>query len=226
MGVEQDMRVRVKICGVRNEADLKAAVDAGADAIGLLVGQLHASPDFILPSTASRLAAKLPPYVTPIIVTHLTDPDAIMEIVVQTGITNIQLHGGSSVEQVAALRETMPLNSKLILAAHVSATRCELDFSGYLKLVDAILLDSRDGDRVGGTGAVHNWNISEAIARSCHLPVILAGGLNPSNVADAVRKVRPFAVDANSGLKAPDGSRSPELCAAFAKNAIGAFSAV
>ena len=214
--------MRVKICGVRNEADLKAAVKAGADAVGLLVGQLHASPDFILPSTASRLASKLPPYVTPVIVTHLTDPASIMEIVMQTGIASVQLHGGSSVEQVTLLRDLMPLNAKLILAVHVTGDSSP-DFSGFLRLVDAILLDSRDADRVGGTGYTHNWNISEAIAKSCPLPVILAGGLNPSNVAEAIKKVRPFAVDANSGLKASDGSRSPELCSSFVRNALGAF---
>ncbi len=215
--------MRVKICGVRNEADLKAAVQAGADAVGFLVGQLHASPDFILPSTASRLASRLPPYVTPVIVTHLTDPTAIMEIVMQTGVSSVQLHGGSFVDEVSQLRELLPLNAKLILSVHVTGDSCAFDFSEYLKLVDAILLDSRDSNRVGGTGATHDWNVSEAVARSCHLPVILAGGLNPANVADAIRKVRPFAVDANSGLKAPDGSRSPELCAAFVRNALGAF---
>ena len=217
--------MRVKICGVRNEADLRAAVKAGADAVGFLVGQLHASPDFIVPSSAGRLASKLPPYVTPVIVTHLTEPSSIMEIVMQTGITTVQLHGGSSVEQVALLRDMMPLNGKLILSVHVTGDSHSPDFTDYLKLVNAILLDSRDysTDRVGGTGLTHNWNLSVALALACPLPTILAGGLNPANVADAIKKVRPFAVDANSGLKAPDGSRSPELCSSFVRNALGAF---
>ncbi len=217
--------MRVKICGVRTDADLRVAVKAGADAIGLLVGQVHASPDFILTSTASRLAALLPPYVTPVIVTHLTEPASIMELVMQTGVTTVQLHGGSSPEEAALLRDMMPLNGKLILSVNLSPDSHSLDYRDYLKTVDAILLDSCDRahDKVGGTGVVCDWGQCAQIVKDCPLPVVLAGGLNPDNVSAAISKVRPFAVDANSGLRGSDGGRSLPLCSAFVRNALGAF---
>jgi len=217
--------MRVKICGVRTDADLRAAVKAGADAVGLLVGQVHASPDFILSSTASRLASLLPPYVSPVIVTHLTEPSSIMEIVMQTGVTTVQLHGGSSPEEAALLRDLMPVNGKLILSVNIGPDSHSLDYRDYLKIVDAILLDSCDrvNDRVGGTGLTCDWSQCAQIVKDCPLPVILAGGLKPENVATAIKKVRPFAVDANSGLRGEDGGRSPQLCADFVKNALEAF---
>mgnify|MGYP001147034611 FL=1 len=99
--------MRVKVCGIKTERDLETAVKAGADAVGFLVGQVHASHDFILASTAARLAGFLPPYVVPVIVTHLTAPDAVLDIVEQTSIQTIQLHGGSTVEEVAVLRDNL-----------------------------------------------------------------------------------------------------------------------
>ena len=79
--------MKVKICGVRNEKDMSIALEAGADALGFLVGQIHPSRDFVIASTAARLAAKLPPFVTPVVVTHYTDPEAVGEIIHQTSIS-------------------------------------------------------------------------------------------------------------------------------------------
>ena len=90
--------MRVKACGIKTERDLETAVKAGVDAVGFLVGQVHTSHDFILASTAARLVKFLPPYVVPVIVTHLTAPDAILDIVEQTSILTIQLHGRSTAE--------------------------------------------------------------------------------------------------------------------------------
>jgi phosphoribosylanthranilate isomerase len=92
--------MRIKICGIKTEADVELVIKSGADAAGLLVGQLHTSTDFILPSTALRLSGLLPPYITPVIVTHLVDAVSILDIVKKTGITTLQLHGGSSSEEV------------------------------------------------------------------------------------------------------------------------------
>lgn len=217
--------MRVKICGVRNEPDVAVAVKSGASAVGFLVGQVHASPDFILPSTASRLVALLPPFITPVIVTHLTEPESIMEIVLKTGVTTIQLHGGSAVPQVKKLSEIMPLNSKLILAAHILDNACSPELDDYYPFINAVLLDSynKKESMSGGSGVIHNWDISAEIVKNCPLPVILSGGLHGENVAEAIRIVRPYAVDANSNLKAEDGSRSLSKCRAFAAAARSAF---
>ena len=83
--------MRVKVCGIKTEQELETAVSAGADAVGFLVGQVHASHDFILASTAARLVRMLPPYVVPVLVTHLTKPETILELAEQTSIFTIQL---------------------------------------------------------------------------------------------------------------------------------------
>lgn len=214
--------MRVKICGIRNEADIEVVVKSDADAAGFLVGQLHPSPDFILPSTAARLSKHLPPYITPVIVTHLNEAEQINEIIYKTGIKTIQLHGGISLEELEKLFKLMPDSTKLIFATHVVSNRLEPDnYDDFLPMVDAMLLDSHnrvDGS-VGGTGMIHNWRVSAGIVNNCPKPVILAGGLGPDNVAEAVKTVRPYAVDANSGLKAGDGSRSLEACRNFVQNA-------
>ena len=218
--------MRVKICGIRNETELEIAVNAGADAVGFLVGQRFPSQDFILPEKAARLTALLPPFVTPVLVTHLTDPREILEIVEKTGIITIQLHGGSLPEQLPPLREYLGSTAKLIAALHVGTLPDEVSPlpAPYEPLADAFLLDSHDpvSGKVGGTGKTHNWQNSARITASVRRPVILAGGLAPDNVAEAVRTVRPYAVDANSALR-PFGVLDAKTASAFVRNALRAF---
>lgn len=219
--------MRVKICGITNETDLETAVNAGADAVGFLVGQRFPSPDFILPEKAARLTALLPPFVTPVLVTHLTEPQEILELYEKTGIAAIQLHGGSTPEQLCSLREYLGNSIKLIVALHVSSLPEHLsdpDPAPYEPQADAFLLDSYDPatGKVGGTGKTHNWQNSSRIAATVRRPVILAGGLNPDNVAEAVRTVRPYAVDANTGLR-PVGVLDVRIATAFVQNALRAF---
>ncbi len=219
--------MRVKICGIKNESELEIAVNAGADAIGFLVGQRFPSPDFILPDKATRLAALLPPFVTPVLVTHLTEPEEIAELIERTGVTTVQLHGGSSVEQVRTLRRCLGTGAKLILAVHVGQLPEEIspDPAPYAPFADAFLLDSYDSasGKVGGTGKTHNWQISARIVSAAARPVILAGGLTPENVVEAVRTVRPYAVDVNSGVH-PLGILDARISSAFVQNALHAFS--
>ncbi len=213
--------MRVKICGVRTDDDLAAAVGSGADAVGFLVGQIHASPDFILPGTACRLAQMLPPYMSPVIVTHLVEAEPILEILDKTQIFNVQLHGGSSLDQVKKTRENLPSSGKIILALHVVDGQVQPEIDQFIPYVNAVVVDSynRNTGQVGGTGKTHDWLKSAEFASRCKLPVILAGGLNPSNVAEAIRIVRPYGVDANSGMKDENRNCSPRLCRDFVRNA-------
>lgn len=213
--------MRVKLCGIRRQEDLAAVVAADADAAGFLVGQLHASDDFILPSTAARLAGQLPPYITPVLVTHLTRAEEIAVLVEKSGIGTVQLHGGVRLGEVRKLHDQLPLGAKLILAVHVVGGRLEPEPEDFYPLVGAILLDScnRVTGQTGGTGRVHDWKASAAFVKHCPRPVVLAGGLNPDNVAEAIRTVRPFGVDANTGLKGEGGGRDSGKCRAFVVNA-------
>lgn len=213
--------MRVKICGVKTEKDIEVVVRSGADAVGFLVGQIHASTDFIIASTAARLASMLPPFISPVLVTHLTDPESVLELIAKTGIQTIQLHGGCSVEEVLAIKKKIIDIGKIILAVHIHDNECIPELDDYYPYIDAVLLDSYNKAKglVGGTGEIHNWNLSAKIINNCPKPVVLAGGLNPENVSDAIITTAPFAVDANTGLKSDDGSRCPIKCHAFVKNA-------
>ncbi len=212
---------RVKICGIRNEDDLRIAVAAGADAVGFLVGQVHASPSFILPGTAARLATALPPYIQPVLVTHLTEPEEIVDLVGRTGIYTIQLHGGSTPEQVAALRDKLIPQAKLIVAAHLREDKQILDLMDFYSVADDILLDSclPEERKVGGTGIICDWELAAKFTAGSLVPITLAGGLAADNVADAIRKVKPFAVDANSRLRDAEGRLDYEKAVAFCRTA-------
>jgi phosphoribosylanthranilate isomerase len=213
--------MRIKICGIKTEADVDIVNKSGADAAGFLVGQLHTSTDFILPSTAARLSMMLAPFITPVIVTHLIDAVSILDMVDKTGITTIQLHGGNSPEDVRKICDTLRETGKIIYAVHIIKGEIVPSLEEYYPFIDAILLDSYNMStgQVGGTGQIHDWALSAQIVRTSQVPVILAGGLNPSNVGEAIRTVNPYGVDANSGLKNHEGGRDRELCNAFVENA-------
>jgi len=218
--------LKIKICGIKTAEDIKAVIDSDADAVGFLIGQLHASKDFILPSTAARLVEMLPPYISPVIVTHLFESDPILEIVLKTGITTIQLHGKCPVEEVKKLRDALPLNSKLIISTYSVDSCCEPDPSEYYSYVDAVLLDcyNREPSMIGikeqESTKYHNWAFAAEFVQKCPLPVILAGGLNPENVAEAIKTVKPFGIDANNGLRdETSGERSLKKCREFVRKA-------
>jgi len=218
--------VKIKICGIKTAEDIQVVIDSDADAAGFLIGQLHASKDFILPSTAARLAEMLPPYISPVIVTHLFECDPILEIVLKTGITTIQLHGKCSIDEVKKLKDSLPLNSKIIISTYVVDNCCDPDPSDYYSYVDAVLLDSynREPGMIGlnekDPMKCHNWLFAAEFVKKCPLPVILAGGLTQENVADAIKTVKPFGIDANNGLKdeSSDG-RSLKKCREFVRKA-------
>ena len=214
--------MRIKICGIRNENDLRAALTASPDAVGFLVGQVHPSPDFILACTARRLARSLPPFVQPWLVTHYSRPEEVLGLAEDAAIRNLQLHGGSAPEEVSVIRDALPPCAKLVMAVHPEPQDSFRDYADYLPFIDAFLIDTLNPKtgQVGGTGVVGNWTRAARFVQESPVPVILAGGLTPTNVARAVERVRPYAVDVNTGVKAPsDRSESAALCRAFAEAA-------
>ena len=212
--------MKVKLCAIQCEADIAAVVDSGADYAGFLVGQSHASNDFITVDKARSLVKMLPDHVTPILVTHFTEPRQIEELCSEARIRTIQLHGNCSPEQISELRRLKD-GLFLIHVLHVGETALDAEYNRYSDVVDAFLLDSADlsRDMVGGTGLTHDWAKSADFVRRSAKPVFLAGGLHANNVGDAVTAVRPFAVDVNSGVKGIDGKRDAVRCLAFVQNA-------
>lgn len=206
--------MRIKVCGIRNLSDALTCIAAGVDALGFLVGITHVAEDKIDPTEARKLIAQLPPFVNTVAVTHLTNPYEIREIVLTTGTDTVQLHADILPEHIAVLRQLLPQH-KLIKCVHISGKEAIEAAKLWEPLVDALLLDSRTKERLGGTGLVHDWRISREIVEQSKKPVILAGGLTPENVADAIAVVRPYAVDANSGLEDSVGQKDAAKVRAF-----------
>jgi len=211
--------MRTKVCGIRNYEDAMTAIRAGADALGFLVGITHLAEDKISAEEAAQIIAKLPPFISTVMVTHLTDKEQIVETARFLKVNTVQIHDYIPPQDVAYVRENLP-GCKIIKAVHIinEAAAMEMMHS-FESVCDALLLDSRTKDRLGGTGIVCDWDVSRKIVAECAIPVILAGGLNHENVYDAVLKVRPFGVDANSGLETPDGWKDPVKIRNYASNA-------
>jgi len=210
--------VRVKICGIKSIDEVWMAVNAGANAFGLIVGATHKTEDVLKPEDANHILKKAPPYISSVLVTHLTTAKEILTIYMKVPACDIQLQDNISIDEIDRLRRDLK-HVKLIKAIHV-VNKDALETAKYFAPnVDALLLDSKTRFRIGGTGKVHDWNISRDIVESIEIPVILAGGLTPENVVEAIKKVRPFGVDVNTGVKFPDGSKDPQLVKDFVSHA-------
>jgi phosphoribosylanthranilate isomerase len=192
--------MRAKICGISSAEDISVALKAGADALGFLVGITHLAEDKISNEDAKILIQKLPPFVSTVAVTHLTNVKEIVELVKYLGVTTVQIHDYIAPVEVKQVRDMLP-GIKIIKAVHITAEDSIAVANSFVPFVDALLLDSRTKDRLGGTGMTHDWNISAKIVQEVKKPVILAGGLTADNVYDAVKKVKPFGVDVNSGVE-------------------------
>lgn len=212
------MTVRAKICGIRSPKDLRVARDAGADALGFISGVTHYSEDALTTEAARRLVRLVPPYISTVLVTHLVSAQDILALASEIGVDIIQVHGLVDVNTLAAVWEGAQGNYRVVGVVHVEDERAIQAALAAREACDAVHLDSRTLDRLGGTGKTHDWEISSEIVRelsATNVPVILSGGLTPSNLVYALDTVRPFAVDANSGLEDSEGNKNLERCTKF-----------
>ena len=208
--------IRIKICGITSVAEASLAEQYGADAIGLLVGHRHRARDFVKRNIARRICHSVVPFITPVLVTHLEEPNQILRLADAVPCPVLQLHSDLSPSLLAALRER--LRPKKVIGKVSVQGRGAINRARQIESsVDAIVLDSLDltTDRVGGTGITHDWSLSAEIVANCKVPVMLAGGLTPENVAEAIHIVRPAAVDVNSGVERPDGRKNEERLSRF-----------
>ena len=205
--------MRVKLCGMNNWRDVKAAVDLGADAVGFLVGITHLAEDKVSNEVAAELIRRLPPMVSKVAVTHLEHSRDIIPMLEYLRVDTVQLHSDISVEEMRAVRKALPW-LKVIRLVSVTGEGAVAEAERLEGEADALLLDSRTVDRLGGTGQTHDWRISRRIVERSRIPVILAGGLNPDNLRSAIETVRPFAVDVNSGVEI-DGEKAPDKMRRF-----------
>ncbi|MFC2157238.1 phosphoribosylanthranilate isomerase [Acidobacteriota bacterium] len=206
---------RIKICGIVNSVDALTAVEYGADAIGFLIGTRHRAEDRIDPDEAAAIAASLPHGVMKVMVTHLDRAESIFSLFKQSGCSAVQVQEEVSPDELGSLSDLMG-GQPVIKALHIGdpGENSPIDVlirraKQFLPYVTGIVLDSVNPgeDRIGGTGLTHDWTASRLLVRALPCPVILAGGLNPDNVVEAVERVEPYGVDVNSGVEL-DG-RSP-----------------
>jgi len=210
--------MRVKICGVMTVEDALVAGEAGVDAVGCLVGLNHPSPDQVTSATARAVFSVLPPFVSRVLVTHKATLGEVSDLVRETGATVVQLHGDFPLVAIPALREALPYLS-IVKCVHVTGDESVAAAGAAARVADAVLLDTKVRGRIGGTGKVHDWSISARIVASSAKPVILAGGLNAENVAEAIARVLPYGVDTNSGTRATGGTKDHAKIRAFVANA-------
>ncbi|MFC7216438.1 phosphoribosylanthranilate isomerase [Saliphagus sp. GCM10025334] len=201
---------RVKICGLTRETDVEAAVDAGADAVGVVSDVPIDTPREVAPERAAELLGAAPPFVTTVLVTMPTGPERAIELVERVDPDAVQIHGGMRPGDLAYLRAK--IDAQVFLA--VDAERVTAA-SRYDDLADALVVDSVDDQGAGGTGETHDWERTRAATADLESPVILAGGLVPDNVEDAIRTVTPFAVDVSSGIESSPGVKDHDDVRSF-----------
>ncbi|WP_254536280.1 phosphoribosylanthranilate isomerase [Halomarina litorea] len=210
------MVVRVKLCGVTTDADRDAAVEAGADAIGVVCGVPIDTPREVTPARARALVADAPPFVTTTLVTMPDDVTEGVELVERVRPDAVQVHAAST-DLVAALASD--IDAKVVAAVDLAD-----DVAAYAEVADAVLVDSTDESGAGGTGETHDWERTRVVADRIDVPLILAGGLTPENVAEAVGTVRPYAADVSSGIEGDEpGRKDHATMRAFVEAARGAL---
>jgi phosphoribosylanthranilate isomerase len=193
--------VRVKICGITNRRDALMAVDLGANALGFVFAP---SPRQISPEAVRVVAEALPPFVQTVGVFVNEDLPVIRKIMDFCGLNLIQLHGNESPE---FCRELMPQTIKAFRLKNGSSLVPIRRYTGQVK---AIVLDAYQKGIKGGTGRVFDWNLGVR-AGELGIPIILSGGLTPSNIQSAISAVKPYAVDVSSGIEERPGKKSPLL---------------
>jgi phosphoribosylanthranilate isomerase len=210
--------VRIKICGITNLADARAAIAAGADMLGF--NFYRPSPRFITPQDAGtiiealRAEIKALPRTVTMVGVFVNEPaESIVRIAAEAGVAAIQLHGDESVEFCRALKALLPdrFLIKAIRARGNAVTEPAAEYN-----VDAIMLDAFDAELRGGTGRTVDWHLARHI-RDAVSRLFLAGGLSPENVREAIDAVQPYAVDACSALESSPGHKDAERLDAFVR---------
>ena len=204
------METRVKICGITSVADGRAAVEAGADAIGFIF--YEKSPRCVALETAAEISKSLPPFVMRVGVFVNAPEEFVTRAIADCGLTMLQFHG----DETPDFCTQFGLMSMKAFRMHGPETLEELPKYE----TDAYLLDAYSSTTLGGSGEKFNWDLAVE-AQKFGKPIFLAGGLTPGNVADAIRKVRPFGVDVSSGVERAPGKKDHEKVKTFIAAARG-----
>jgi len=217
-------RTRIKVCCIRSVAEAEIAIQHGAAALGL-VSAMPSGPGVIEEHEIAAIAARVPPGVASFLLTSQPSVDAIIDQQRRTGVNTIQLVDALPLGSHRRLRAALP-GIALVQVVHVLGPASVEEALAIAPEVDALLLDSGNPNlavkELGGTGRTHDWNLSREIVTRAPCPTFLAGGLTPSNVADAIRQVRPYGVDLCTGVRSA-GALDPTRLVHFVHAVEGAF---
>ena len=202
--------MRIKICGITNLEDALLAAELGADALGFIF--YARSPRYVNPEAARAIIAQLPPFVAAVGVFVDEAAAVVQEITAQVGLDWVQLHGQESPDYCRGL------GHKVIKGFRIQDEDSLSQLAEYQGAAQALLLDTYKKGLKGGTGEVFDWHLARQAKK--YGPIILAGGLTPDNVAQAIAIAEPAAVDAASGTEAAPGTKDPAKLRAFFKAAV------
>ena len=195
---------RVKICGITRKEDAVAAATAGADAIGLVF--YPKSSRYVTATAAAEIVSELPPFVTTVGLFVNHSADQVNRICDQVELDLLQFHGDESPSDCSQF------GKRFIKAVRMAPGRSVTEMMGQYRQATALLLDSFDADKYGGSGETFDW---QRVPKDSDVPLILAGGLNCSNVVEAVTRVQPYAVDVSSGVESAPGIKSADQIIEF-----------
>jgi len=199
--------IKVKVCGITNAEDALAAVEAGADALGFIF--YEKSPRYVVPGVAANIIAELPPLVTPVGVFVNEGLATVRSIMDTCGLAMAQLHGD---ENVSYCRELARPAMKALRLRDRGSLLALAEYQGRGG-VRGFVLDAFSELSYGGTGQITDWGLAAEVAKST--PILLAGGLTPDNVTEAIRTVRPYGVDVSSGVESAPGKKDRAKMRAF-----------
>ena len=199
--------IKVKVCGITNAEDALAAVEAGADALGFIF--YEKSPRYVVPAVAANIIAELPPLVTPVGVFVNEGLATVRSIMDTCGLAMAQLHGD---ENVSYCRELDRPAMKALRLRDRGSLLALAEYQGRGG-VRGFVLDTFSELAYGGTGQITDWGLAAEVAKST--PLLLAGGLTPDNVTEAIRTVRPYGVDVSSGVESAPGKKDHAKMRAF-----------
>ena len=203
---DRDTQVKVKICGMTNLNDVKVAVDGGVDAVGFIF--YKKSPRSVTMQAVRKIVLELPPFVDSVGVFVNETAEQINKIADRCNLDRVQLHGNESPTFCKKIRR------RVIKAIRVKDIQSLKKLSDYP--VSSFLLDTFSEDQYGGTGKVFDWNLAYPAKR--YGPIILAGGLTPNNVRQAIQRIQPYGVDVCSGVESQPGIKDHKKMQTFLKN--------
>ena len=203
---DRDTQVKVKICGMTNLKDVKVAVDSGVDAVGFIF--YKKSPRSVTMQAVRKIVLELPPFVDSVGVFVNETAEQINKIADRCNLDRVQLHGNESPTFCKKIRR------RVIKAIRVKDIQSLKKLSDYP--VSSFLLDTFSEDQYGGTGRVFDWNLAYPAKK--YGPIILAGGLTPNNVRQAIQRIQPYGVDVCSGVESQPGIKDHKKMQIFLKN--------